>query len=80
MNLNNINDYDNTKEQKIFCEICHNCNDKFYYTENDVWFDNNAVGYSVKLVECPRCHAIKQLQYYEDKNLDVNNDERFYQY
>ena len=50
------------------------------YTEDDVWFDEQSCGFSVKLVKCPRCGGISRIKYYEDKNLDVNNDERFYEY
>lgn len=65
---------------KQYIEICPTCDDYFYYTDEDVWFDEHSCGYSVKLVKCPRCGVIKRIKYYEDKNLDVNNDERFYNY
>ena len=65
---------------KQYVEICPTCDDYFYYTDEDIWFDEHSCGYSVKLVKCPRCGVIKSIKYYEDKNLDVNNDERYYDY
>ena len=64
---------------KQYVEICPTCDERFYYTDEDVWFDNNGFGYSAKLVKCPRCGAVRRIKYYED-NLDINNDERFYNY
>lgn len=71
--------HDVTYKQQYY-EICPTCDDGFYYTEDDVWFDEQSCGFSVKLVKCPRCGGISRIKYYEDKNLDVNNDERFYDY
>lgn len=61
-------------------DICPVCNETFFYSNNDTWFDEHNCGYSVKLVKCPHCGAVKRIKYYEDKNLDVNNDDRFYDY
>ena len=71
--------HDVTYKQQYY-EICPTCDDGFYYTEDDVWFDEQSCGFSDKLVKCPRCGGISRIKYYEDKNLDVNNDERFYEY
>lgn len=68
------------QDSNTHIEICPTCNESFYYSEEDVWFDNKSCGYSVKLVKCPRCGGISRIKYYEDINLDVNNDERFYNY
>ena len=65
---------------KQYIEICPTCDDYFCYTDEDIWFDEHSCGYSVKLVKCPRCGVIKRIKYYEYKNLDVNSDERFYDY
>lgn len=65
---------------KQYVEICPTCDERFYYTDEDVWFDEHSCGFSVKLTKCPRCRAIRSIKYYEDKNLDINNDERFYEY
>ena len=61
-------------------DICPMCNETFFYSNNDTWFDEHNCGSSIKLVKCPRCGAVKRIKYYEDKNLDVNNDDRFYDY
>lgn len=61
-------------------DICRSCNETFYYTNEDIWFDDKSCGFSVKLVKCSHCGAIKVIRYYENENLDVNNDERYYEY
>ena len=71
--------YQKDLKEKYY-ETCSTCDDSFYYTEDDIWFDEHGFGFSTKLVKCPHCGTIKIIKYYEDENLDINNDERFYNY
>ena len=59
---------------------CHKCGYTFKYNKEDIKFDENGYGYSTKYVICPRCKSICIVEYFEDRYLDVNNDERFYLY
>lgn len=70
----------NHENNSNYIEICPTCNESFYYSEEETWFDDKSCGYSVKLVKCPHCGGISRIKYYEDSNLDVNNDKRFYEY
>ena len=65
---------------KKFYNSCPVCKQQYYYTDEDIWFDDTHLGYSIKLVQCPICKKINIIRYYEDENLDVNNDERYYEY
>lgn len=64
---------------KIYYNSCPICKHEYCYTNKDIWFDNTSMGYSVKLVKCPHCNKVNKIRYYEE-NLDVNNDERYYEY
>lgn len=70
----------NSNDTRQHVDICPACNHSFRYSNEDTWFDEHNCGYSVKLVKCKNCGTVKRIKYYEDKNLDVNNDNRFYDY
>ncbi len=56
--------------------VCIDCNEE---TSKPYW-DESGLGYSVKLCSCPRCSRIYVIGYSVDKSLNINEDERFYQY
>lgn len=58
--------------------ICKSCGHKIQ--PEKIWFDDNGYGYSTKLGKCTECNKITILAYINDKNLDVNNDKRYYTY
>lgn len=60
--------------------ICGKCDKSHDYGPKDIRWDFNGFGYDTKYVVCPECGRINIIRYYEDKNLDVNNDERYYEY
>ena len=57
---------------------CKSCDSTFEYQPEDMWFDEQGLGYSTRLTRCPHCNKIIVLGYIEDYGLDVNNDKRFY--
>ncbi len=57
---------------------CTKCGNIFNYSEEDIRWDENGMGYSAKLVTCPFCGKITVVKYITDKGLDVNNDKRWY--
>ena len=61
----------------MVCE-CIQCKAMFEYTETDARLDYSGYGYTAKLVECPNCKQINIVKFIEDKNLNINNDERYY--
>lgn len=60
--------------------ICKRCGQKFYYKLDNTYWDEHGFGYTTKLVKCTFCSCPNVLEHVEDKNLDINNDKRFYEY
>ena len=59
---------------------CGRCKCTFRYKEEDIKFDESGYGYSTKYVLCPRCGSVCVVEYIEDECLNVNEDERYYEY
>ena len=57
--------------------ICRKCDKE---VKPDCFWDESGYGYSAKIIRCPNCGAIKYLKVIEDFCLDINNNERFYEY
>lgn len=68
----------NTNNEVKQFGYCKSCASTFEYQPEDMWFDEQGLGYSTKLVRCSCCNKIVVLGYIEDYGLDVNKDERFY--
>ena len=49
------------------------------YSESEIKWDNSGCGYATKYVVCPDCGKVIVIRY-EMHDIDVNNDERFYEY
>lgn len=58
---------------------CNKCGMEFSYTTEEVSWNETGYGYSVKMVKCPSC-GYMNVEYIEDTSLDVNNDNRYYEY
>lgn len=63
-----------------FKRKCSKCKEEFDYDDRDTFFDEKGYGYSTKLVKCKNCNCINILNHYEDKSLNLNYDERYYNY
>lgn len=61
-------------------KICCKCKEGFNYEPEDTYLDYSGFGYTTKLVKCKYCHSVNILEFIEDITLDVNNNERYYQY
>lgn len=59
---------------------CKKCKSKFYYTVDDLYWDEHGYGYSTRLVKCTNCGCANVSKYKEDYSLNVNDDLRFYEY
>ena len=57
---------------------CNRCDKITDYKPNQYIWDYNGLGYNTKFVVCPECGKINILKY-EELNLDLNNDERWYE-
>ena len=64
---------------KMFQE-CKSCKTNFSFTSDECWWDEKGFGYSTKLVKCSKCGRINVVKHEVDYSMDVNNDERFYDY
>lgn len=62
---------------KVYCPKCDKAHD---FSPEDIVWDFDGYGYDTKYVICPECGQANIIRYIEDKNFDVNNDERFYTY
>ena len=60
--------------------LCKKCSAPIEVINNQCWFYETGLGYSVKLMKCPECSTINVIKCYEDPWLDVNNDKRYYIY
>lgn len=60
--------------------VCPKCGEEFELDPASVYFDDHGYGYSTKLVNCTHCLTPNVLRYYNDVNLDINNDIRYYNY
>lgn len=58
--------------------ICEKCNRETHRPY--MWWDESGYGYSTKLWKCRICNGIQIAYIKQDKGLDVNADERFYEY
>lgn len=56
---------------------CKKCKELF---KPVCWWDESGYGYSAKLTKCPYCQNIQYVAIREDKGLNINEDERYYQY
>lgn len=61
----------------IECNQCKSIND---YENTDMYFDDKGYGYSTKLAKCKQCKGIIIVKHLEDSWLNVNEDERYYNY
>lgn len=59
-------------------EDCIKCGNKLDMTK--YWWDEGGYGYAAKICRCPWCGTVQYLEVIEDICLDVNNDERYYEY
>ena len=59
---------------------CPRCNDCFKYDPSkDARWDFTGLDYDTKYVVCPNCGRIIIMKY-EEYDIDINNDQRFYNY
>jgi len=59
---------------------CKKCGEEYKLNKGNTWWDESGYGYSAKLTKCPLCGSISYIKVIEDVGLDVNHDERFYEY
>lgn len=58
---------------------CKACDSDFVFEPDKAWYDESGYGYSTKLTRCPYCNKIVVLKHIEDKSLNLNFDERYYE-
>ena len=59
--------------------ICTHCNQTYSLNKSKVWWNEDGV-WSQKLSECPHCNKVNTVKFELLFELDVNNDERYYNY
>jgi len=80
MNLKH-EDYKQCEEnsEQNYC-VCKSCDSYFVFTPDKIKWDEQGYGYSTKLVICPECGCVNVIKYIEDNGLNVNFDDRYYDY
>ena len=58
---------------------CKSCKLNFSYDKTKCYWDEKGL-VSTKLTKCLNCGLPVVVSYWEDPNLDVNSDRRFYEY
>lgn len=71
-----VNKVQNDNQNAGYCKACKS---DFIYEPDAVKFDEQGYGYSIKYTLCPYCGRIVILKYFEDKGLNVNFDDRYYE-
>lgn len=67
------------EDEKLISKKCFNCGGSFCYKKTDIIWDESWHG-STKLIKCPECGKYIVLKYIQDLSLDLNNDDRYYEY
>lgn len=58
---------------------CKRCGNIYPLNKSKTWWDENGI-WSMKLSECPNCHKVNTVKFEIYHELDINNDERYYDY